>query len=193
MDSIKAYDVLEILIDPVIDPSGAIPTARLIRVVGVARDADLEKAAQELKKPVYYADPQFGRLELDRSLNWLSCDSSWLGAPIRLHASMDEAESEDAVLSVARTLWKDAAAWDARIRAFAADRLLELKNESWLKEGESELTRAEFIRRMTLESITVSPDGAFDFMHDDGDMFWGHAIDVTGNLQDGPTDADIPG
>ncbi len=30
-------------------------------------------------------------------------------------------------------------------------------------------------------------------MHEDGGMFGGHAINVSGNLQEGPTDADIPG
>jgi hypothetical protein len=193
MDSVKAYDVLEILVEPIIDQSGAIPTAQMIRLAGVARDVDLERAAQELKKPVYYVDPQFGRLELDRGLNWLSCEPTWSDASVRLYASMDEAESEDAVLSTARTLWGNAVAWDARIRAFAADRLLELKNESWLEEGEVELTSAEFILRMAIESVTVYPEGQFEFTLDDGGLFWGHSINVTGNLQDGLTDAGISG
>jgi hypothetical protein len=30
-------------------------------------------------------------------------------------------------------------------------------------------------------------------MHDDGDLFWGHSIQVTGTLDEGPTDADISG
>jgi hypothetical protein len=46
---------------------------------------------------------------------------------------------------------------------------------------------------MTLESITVTPDGSFDFWHNDGDLFYGHSIQVSGNLSQGPTHADIPG
>jgi hypothetical protein len=46
---------------------------------------------------------------------------------------------------------------------------------------------------MRLKSVTVYPDGSFDFWHDDGDLFWGHSIQVSGDLLDGPTHADIPG
>jgi len=46
---------------------------------------------------------------------------------------------------------------------------------------------------MTLRSITLEQGGVFEFWHDDGDMFGGHSIMVRGTLQDGPTDADIPG
>jgi hypothetical protein len=46
---------------------------------------------------------------------------------------------------------------------------------------------------MKLETISVSSDGSFNFWHDDGDLFYGHAIQVGGNLVEGPTYADIPG
>ena len=71
--------------------------------------------------------------------------------------------------------------------------LLPLKNENWLDEDEAELSPDEFKDRMTLESITVYPSGSFDFWHNDGDLFWGHSIQISGNLSDGPKHADIPG
>lgn len=46
---------------------------------------------------------------------------------------------------------------------------------------------------MTLEGISVDPDGSFDFWHNDGDLFWGHAIQISGSLVEGPTLANIPG
>jgi hypothetical protein len=46
---------------------------------------------------------------------------------------------------------------------------------------------------MRLTSITVGHGGRFTFWHEDGDLFWGHSITVSGTLAKGPTDADIPG
>jgi hypothetical protein len=46
---------------------------------------------------------------------------------------------------------------------------------------------------MTLVSITVKSEGSLDFRHSDGNLFYGHSIQVTGNLSDGPTNADITG
>ncbi len=99
----------------------------------------------------------------------------------------------DPALQVARALWKDQEQWARRIEDYAVQELLRLKNESWLDAEEVELTADQFKARMTLESITVEPDGSFDFWHDDGDLFCGHSIQVSGNLSEGPTDADIPG
>ena len=106
---------------------------------------------------------------------------------------MDEAKSEASVLEVAKALWRDHDDWREKIESFAVAKLLCLKNETWLEEDEPPISESEFIERMSLQSISVYPDGSFEFMHDDGDLFWGHAIQVTGNLHDGPTDADIPG
>ena len=46
---------------------------------------------------------------------------------------------------------------------------------------------------MKLESVNAYPDGAFAFWYDDGDLFWGHAIQMTGNLKEGVTGVDTPG
>jgi hypothetical protein len=62
-----------------------------------------------------------------------------------------------------------------------------------LDEDEIELTADQFKGRMTLESITVHPNGSFTFWHNDGDMFWGHSIEVSGSLTKGLRRADIPG
>jgi hypothetical protein len=73
------------------------------------------------------------------------------------------------------------------------EKLLPLKNDSWLGENERELTPADFKKKMKLQSINVAGDGSFEFWHDDGDLFWGHSIQIRGKLKDGLVDADIPG
>ena len=71
--------------------------------------------------------------------------------------------------------------------------LLELKNDAWLDEDESEVSAEEFIARMELSSVSIHADGGFEFWFDDGDLFWGHSIMVSGNIQDGLDDAGIHG
>mgnify|MGYP000913203637 FL=1 len=60
--------------------------------------------------------------------------------------------------------------------------LLDVKNSSWLEENELDLTENEFRKRLTLESITVMDLGDIEFWFNDGDLFWGHSILVSGNL-----------
>jgi hypothetical protein len=56
-----------------------------------------------------------------------------------------------------------------------------------------QLNAENFKSRMTLQSISIEETGEFTFWHDDGDLFWGHSIQVWGDLVTGPTHADIAG
>ena len=94
---------------------------------------------------------------------------------------------------MAHSLWENEDDWNRRIRDFAVQKLLPLENDCWLDDDESELSPDQFKDRMTLEGISVDPDGSFDFWHNDGDLFWGHAIQISGSLVEGPTLANIPG
>ena len=47
--------------------------------------------------------------------------------------------------------------------------------------------------RMELDAVQIYEDGAFDFWFNDGDLFWGHSIHVTGSLESGPEDAQMEG
>ena len=73
--------------------------------------------------------------------------------------------------------------------------LLETKNAVWLCEGESTLSAQAFSSRMELLSIHISFDGegVFAFWYSDGDMFRGHSIKISGNLEDGPSRVDLVG
>lgn len=60
--------------------------------------------------------------------------------------------------------------------------LVEVKNASWLEEGEDEVTPDQFIQRITLLSVSIDiNDGRLDntnLEYDDDDIFWGHRISV---------------
>ncbi|HEX2076665.1 MAG TPA: DUF2262 domain-containing protein [Longimicrobium sp.] len=168
-------------------------TAELVKLVGRGDDDVLAARAAELSARVTREDERFGTLTLNRRFGCYECETDWDYAPIQLDLQAVEDDDLEAALRTAYALWDQQESWSERIDAFAVQELLELKNDGWLGEGESPLTADEFVARMRLVSISVDPDGGFTFWHDDGDLFWGHSIQVTGSLADGPTHADTPG
>lgn len=193
-DQIDTYSVARFRARVVEDSIIGIPKAEAVEYLGVDdSDPELNRASQELQKPVIHRDPEFGDLTLDRSVNWYSGDTEWNGVEIKLNLKLEEAADLEPALGAARKLWSDQPGWTQRVNEFAVKELLSLKNESWLDDGDAELTAEMFLDRMTLESITIGPDGDFDFWHDDGDLFWGHSIQVGGSLDGGLKHADIPG
>jgi hypothetical protein len=135
----------------------------------------------------------FGELTLDRTIDWFAGKREWNGVPIDVHFEIGDDGGIVGAITTAERLWADQAAWKRRIDDYAVEQLLPLKNESWLDEGESKLSPKKFKSWMTLTSITVADEGQFQFWHDDGDLFGGHWIEISGNLKDGPNHADIPG
>ena len=72
-------------------------------------------------------------------------------------------------------------------------KLLELKNDAWLEIEEKEVTAAEFLERIKLESICFYDDSSFDLYYDDGDLFAGHTITVSISADRTSRDATIAG
>lgn len=195
-DRIPPYAVLRIRARVVEESVIGTSEAELLEVIGPDHsDSELNQAAIDLKTPVVVEDRQFGKLTLDRTVNWYTTNTKWNGAAVVLKLDVGASGAIDGALAAARTLWKDPKRWTERILDYAVEKLLPLKNANWLDEdaGEAELTARQFRSRMKLKSITVRPDGSFDFWHADGGLFSGHWIQVGGDLNAGPTRADIPG
>jgi hypothetical protein len=193
-DRTDASSVVRIRARLVEESATGSPHAELVEFLGPDdSDSELNRAAANLQEPVELTDRQFGTLTLDRMVNWYTGKSKGNGAVVALNLCVDDSGAIDGALTAARSLWKDQKGWAKRIEDYAVTELLPLKNQSWRDEGEAELSAKQFKSRMTLESVTVMPDGSFDSLHNDGGMFNGHSIQVGGNLSAGPTDADIPG
>ena len=191
---VHPYSVVRIHARVVEESVIGVPWAELLEFLGPDdSDPEVNQAAVDFQKPVVWNDGQFGSFTLDRRADLYTGETEWNGAPVRLNLKVDDSGKSDAALESARTLWESQKQWAKRIEDYAVRELLALKNESWLDEGEAELSVKDFKARMALESVTVGPDGSFDFWHDDGNLFWGHSIQISGNLSDGPTRADIPG
>ena len=159
-------------------------------------DPDLKAILDEQKKPVTFWVDGLGTFALNRALGWFEAEADWLGSPIRL--DLDRDEDREKCLFHLRALMKGQADWDGRLRACAARDLLELAND-WASDGgceehePEEITQEQFMERMELDAIQIYEDGAFEFWFNDGDLFWGHSIHVTGSLTNGPEEAQMEG
>jgi hypothetical protein len=152
-------------------------------------DPELEAIAVQLKQPVIVHTERFGPLTLDRRINWFEGSVNWNGQIVSLHIEPDENLDLTNQLQTAETLFANSLEWDANVKKFAVQEKLDLAKD-WQEE---EITEEDFLARMTLETISIKPEGEFEFWHDDGDLFWGHSIQIWGSLKEGLTGSDIPG
>ncbi len=160
----------------------------------VEADHELNQLAVELSEPLTYEHSRFGTFTFDRRLKWWRATLEWSGHRIRFNIPGDENAAPQAELfQTAVELWDNQPLWNQRISDFAVRELLPLKNDSWLDNDEQPLSPDEFNARMSLETICVYNEGRFEFWHHDGNLFFGHSIYVSGDIKNGPDDANIAG
>lgn len=169
--------------------------AFLVRHIDLAEqsDDDLTRLGEIWQQPVVLETALFGGLELDRGLDMYDGVADWGGTEISLSLSCEDAAMPESALATATALFEQQAHWQRQAVACAVEKLLPLKNENWLAEDQSPLTEEAFRSHLELQSIVAEDEGTFIFYFDDGDLFWGHAIVVSGSLAQGATDADIAG
>ncbi len=59
------------------------------------------------------------------------------------------------------------------------EEMLALKNESWLEEGDNELSKEEFQKEIKLYGINTYEDGSAEIYYKANDLFWGHEIQAS--------------
>lgn len=166
----------------------------LLNLPESAFDPNLKAILEEQKKPVTFQEEGLGTFTLDRQVDWFEAEVDWLGGQISL--VFDVGEDRAGALQSAKALLADAASWDKRVREYAAGDLLASAND-WAGQLEDEepqeITKEQFMGRMELESIEIRADGSFEFWFADGDLFYGHSIHVSGDMENGPDEASMEG
>ncbi len=191
MDQIKALSVIRARI---ILSDNAHATLVELLDESIEDDDPLNQIVSELTTPLTHDHPRFGTFEFDRRLEIWEANVTWDSKGIQLRIPGTEISGPDQnLLQTAIALWDDQIIWSQRISNYAVSELLSLKNDLWLEDNEVEVSADQFKSRMSLESITIYDEGGFDFFHEDGDLFFGHWIEITGDLKNGPIRADIPG
>lgn len=161
----------------------------------VILDPEMAAAATELRLPVQVTTSSFGTLHLDRRIDLFEGEIGYSGRRVGLSipAMPGSGKMDDLALAVANQLWANLQTLDVKARGFAAGHLVDLKNENWLEEDEDEMPAVEFQRRISLTAFTVEARGRISLYYDDGGIFFGHSINVYGNVSGEFLDASISG
>lgn len=189
----SSYDVIEIEGKIGKHPNGHSQVLMSKYLGKVTDNQTLNDHSIQLQKPVIIEDSVLGKLTLDRTIDIFECDNSWLEGEVSFSLSCDEDGSIESILPKSYSILQSAKLWDSKTKEFSAKKLLELKNDTWLGEDESEFTESQFIEKMSLSTISFETDGSMTFWFDDGDLFWGHTISVTVDENDQLIDAEIMG
>lgn len=163
-------------------------------------DSRLEEIRKKYQLPVTLHPKGCSELLLDKSLGMFSGDGVWNGCECTVHFDIDHEGAENAkeALLTWDRLQADCDEWDRKARSYAAKELVDTAND-WLLDGAEEdeeveeITEEVFAKRMVLSEICISIEGDFEIYYDDDDMFWGHVIIVSGNIENGFDDATIAG
>ena len=136
-------------------------------------EARLEQILAEFRKPVILQLDAGEELLLDKSIGLFSKDA----------------------LETWKKLIADSQEWDDKARKFAAEEMTDNANDWALDADENaeEMTKEDFAKRLMISEVCVSTDGNFELFYDDDDMFWGHVVIVSGNIETGIDDAYMAG
>ena len=152
----------------------------------------LSKIRDNRLQPITYSSFKFGTFTLDRRSHWFETKTSWNESEIELFLSTDLSEIENAE-KLAIEIWNDSTNWDLRFNSKISDELLKLKNQHWLDDEEPPISKEAFLSQIRLESIVVHLDGYFEAWFNDGNLFWGHAINVSASVDGSISDCGIHG
>lgn len=155
--------------------------------------ADLLRAQAQLRTPAYLETEAFGNFVLDPTINWYEKTLDWGDTPIQVMLEPNAQEEVTDHLSTLTTLLQDRETWEQRIRRQITNDLLDLKNNTWLRDGEAPLNEETFSRSFRLYALIIREGGVFTFWFYDQGLFWGHDVRVWGNLQAGPQGASMSG
>lgn len=161
------------------------------------REERLEKILAKFRQPVMLRLDTGEELVLEKSLGMFSGEGYWNNEECHINMDVDEEGSVTAkdALKTWKQLIADCQEWDDKARKFAAEELTDNANDWAQDEDENvkEITKEDFAKRLSISEVCVSTDGDFEIYYDDDDMFFGHVVIVSGNIETGIEDACMAG
>ena len=136
---------------------------------------------------------RLGDLHLDRVTGSFTGTVHWKTGRLEVIFPAEGDHPQPDALRAEEAWMRQAEAKLESCKRFAAEKLLELKNESWREEGDKVCTEEDFTGLLTPESLHLYPDDTFVLEFDDGDLFWGHSVSVEGTTDGRLLAADLAG
>ncbi len=148
-------------------------------------DPALLAAADPILNPPPIVDPQFGTFTSDPSFpQWFKQKRDWLGREVNVTLELDYAgppgpDAPQQALATLHGVWDRREEWDTRIREAIAEEYYEVWLDNWRDENAPLIDRDTFKARFVLDDLSFAPDGSFNIMFGDDDLFWGHGMSVS--------------
>lgn len=157
----------------------------------------LEEVWAAYSKPVVIADEILGTLTLNREFSMFEGCFPWKETEISLmlEVDADDRSTWEDTCNAARSMVTELEKWDQTMRTFSAKALTALAND-WMEDDDENavpITEEIFAERISLSELTFSFEDSFTAYYTDDDMFWGHAIEVCGTMEQGVECANIVG
>ena len=190
MARVRAYDIVDLEIDPSV--TGRVTKVTRLLAAGL-NDPELENIASALRKPITATHPLLGLLEYQREYGRYVGRVQWQGRQIDIALFTSDPTSTEPVFQRATRVFTAQRDWSERLRHCIADKLLPLKNGTWLEEDETAYTEGGLLERITLQSIHFGESGRITFWHADDDLFAGHDIEVRADEERGVTEVGLAG
>gem|GEM_PF-3589668 len=134
--------------------------------------------SQEVKRgdeAAGYSDKVFGALVWESEYNWWSSTVEITpGRRVKIGVC-GKRDNPAKVIGQAKILFLTIRGNERELREFAAIKLLDLSQE-W-NEG-PEITRSDFIKKISIEAVTFYEEGGAEVYYNDGELFAGHTIIV---------------
>ncbi len=129
----------------------------------------------------------------DASLAWYEGKLIIGQDEILLYLSAETDGQAMLILSQAESFLKSIQGMLSAAKSYAAEKLLDLRNEGWGEENSSEISEEEFISCLVCFSITLYPTQNVEIIFRAGDLFSGHIVLISANMQGRFSDASIAG
>ena len=199
-DLIKEESIIRVKVS--VRKDSSMKYLKLVEVIQSSyQDKELNEILQESIKPVFYEDEILGKMELNKRINTFETEVDWVESTVFISFDNDDEESIKDYASTAHELCNNKADWNEKIISFAAEKLLDLAND-WYAESREEyyesfdpdfeeedeyfkyetITKERFMELIEIQEIIVYSDGEFTVYCSDGDIFLGHSIIVSGNI-----------
>ena len=156
----------------------------------------LEQIRDSYTKPIEINN-KIGTFKLNRQYGWFEGTINWFdnNCNILLNIDVEDSITADNALNTLTKLVQDNKNWDNNLRDFATKELIHTCNVWRFEEDENaeDITKDEFTKRISLNTINIYNDGTMEFEFYDDDVFLGHSIMIKANINGEMISADIVG